>query len=256
MLLLAGVISFTTSCHKTVNPTALGTFWFHLHTDIDTNEVGDTAKQYRDASGRHFSLSVAQFYISNVRLHNVDGSTYTIANACILKDIDSEQYVIGQAPAGIYDDVTFAAGLSGSYDSDAPAAFSTTGYIPNTTMWFGGSAGYIDMKLQGFADTTTAQNGTSLVPFSYELDMEAYTNGIGSSPNYQVAMPARGSAAYPVYQLLAGGVTYIHIICDYGKLLSVIDFKTMDSANTNTGLNLATAATIAHNVPNLFRYEE
>ncbi len=247
MLLLA--ITFN-ACKKTTS-TATGTFLMHLHTDIDTNEVDDTTMLYKDATGRHISIAVAQFYISNVVLTNVNGSTYTIKDARILKNIDSEQYVLGTAPVGTYSSVTFDVGLDAATNALQPTAFTTTGFIDNSSMWFGStSQGFMFLKLQGKADTTTAQNGTNLVPFSYE---------IGSAANLKtVTMPVRGSGSYATYQpyiLTAGGYNYIHLIADYGKLLSVIDFKTQDSTDTYT-TNPTLSNTIANNIPNMFRYEE
>ncbi len=241
------------SCKKTSNSStgATGTVWIHIHTNIDSNEVDDTAALYSDANGRKLGLSVAQFYISNVVLTNVNGSKYTIPNAHVLKNIDSEAYIVGTAPIGIYSSASFDVGLDDATNALQPTAFTTTGYIPNSTMWYGNTTqGYMFMKLQGFADTSAAQNGTHLAHFSYE---------IGSAANRKtVTLPARGTgnyASYPVYTLLTGGIMYVHVICDYGKLLSGVNFKTQDSTDTYT-ISPATATTIANNIPNIFHYEE
>ena len=237
------------SCKKTSSSTTMGTFYFHLHTNIDTNEVDDPNMLYRDSMGRHFSLNTAQFYISNIMVHNVNGTMYTIPGAIVLKNIDSEQYVIGQAPVGTYDYVMFNVGLDAATNALSPTAFTTTGYIPNSTMWYGNTTqGYMFMKLAGTADTTAAQSGTNLVNFSYE---------IGSSANLKsVTMPVRTGSPDYLYTLTAsGGNNFIHIICDYGKLLSVVNFKTQDSTDSYS-LNPTIANTIANNIPNMFRYEE
>jgi len=254
VVILIVIISISSmSCKKTTsNPTAAtGTVWIHLHTNIDSNEVDDTAGLYTDANGRRLGLSVAQFYISNVVLTNVNGSKYTIQNAHVLKNIDSEAYIVGTAPIGTYNAATFDVGLDDATNALQPTAFTTTGYIPNSTMWYGNTTqGYMFMKLQGFADTSAAQTGANLAHFSYE---------IGSSANRKtVTMPTRGTgnyASYPVYTLLSGGTMYVHVICDYGKLLSVVNFKTQDATDTYT-TNPSLATTIANNIPNMFRYEE
>ena len=239
------------SCKKTDKSTTstTGTFYMHLHTNIDTNEVDDVAALYRDSSGRHFGLSTAQFYISDIMLHNVNGSMYTIPGAIILKNIDSEQYVMGQAPVGTYDYVMFNVGLDATTNALQPTAFTTTGYISNSSMWYGTTAkGYMFMKLQGFADTTATQSGTDLVNFSYEIG--------GSSNLMMVTMPTRTGNPYPLYTLTAnGGNNFVHIICDYGKLLSVINFKTQDSTDSYL-LNPAISTAISNNIPNMFHYED
>lgn len=252
IILALGITFMTvTSCKKKDSTAQTGTFYFHLHSNIDTNEVDDPEELYADANGRHFSLSTAQFYISNVVLKNVTGTSYTVTDAHILKDIDSEEYLIGTAPIGTYNSVTFDVGLDDATNALQPTAFTTTGYLANSTMWYGNTTqGYMFMKLQGMADTSAAQDGSHAVPFSYE---------IGASANRKtVTMPVRGTGSYsdyPPYILTANGINYIHIVCDYGKLLSVINFKTQDSTDTYS-LNPSTATTIAGNIPNMFDYEE
>ena len=247
-IILSLVISsiLNTSCKKTTS-TATGTVYIHLHTNIDTTEVDDTTTLYSDASGRHFSLTKAQFFVSNIILQNADGSSYTMKNAYILKGIDSEQYLVGTAPVGTYTSFKFNLGLDATTNAKTPASFAPTGYLPSSEMWYGNSTqGYMFMKIQGFADTTLAQNGTNLMPFSYE---------IGSAANLKtVTMPVR-SGTYAPYTLVSGGVIYLHLVCDYGKLLSVIDFKTQPTTDTYT-TNPAIATSIANNCSNLFDYEE
>ncbi len=234
------------SCGKT-SSLATGTVYVHLHTNIDTNEVADNNTRYSDANGRHFSLSKAQFFMSNIVLKNVDGNTYTIKDAYILKGIDGEQYIAGTAPVGTYTSFTFNVGLDPTTNSKTPSSFSPASYLTSSEMWYGNTAqGYMFMKVQGIADTTATQNGTNQVPFNYE---------IGSAANLKtVSMPVRTGAFRP-YTLVSGGVIYLHMICDYGKLLSVVDFKTQSNTDTyNT--NPALATTIANNIPNMFEYED
>lgn len=242
------------SCKKSKPTTAMGTFYFHIHSNIDTNEVDDKTVLYRDAGGRHFGLSIAQFYLSNIKIHNVNGSIYTFAGVHILKYIDSEVYLIGNAPVGTYDYVNFEVGLDPATNALTPASFTNNGYISNAEMWFGNtSQGYMYMKLQGFADTTIAQNGTNLVHFSYRIG-KMFALGGGDINLKSVTMPVRTNA-YAPYILTSGGTQYVHLICDYGKLLSAVNFKTQDSTDTYN-LNPGIANTIANNIPNTFHYEE
>jgi hypothetical protein len=226
---------------------ATGTFYFHIHSNIDTNEIDSAGKLYTDAKGRHFGLSVAQFYVSSVTLQNALGTAYKIPNAYILVSPDSDEYIIGTAPVGTYTSVTFSVGLDAAANASAPSGNLASAALSNATMWYGNTTqGYIFMKLQGTADTMNVPVGKKLVPFSYE---------IGSLTNLKtVAMPTRSGSLAP-WVLTKDGTQYIHLICDYGKLLSVVNFKTDDSTDSYT-LNPSTAATIANNIPNIFHYEE
>jgi len=246
VIAIAAISCGITSCKKNSGSSApMGTFYFQLNTYIDTNKVVDTAILYRDSSGRHFSLSVAQFFIYNVVLQNANGTSYKIDNAYILKDIDSIQYVIGSAPPGTYNTVSFNVGLDAETNALSPSVFAPAdSYIPTGNMWYGNTTqGYIFMQLQGYADTTATQTGINPVHFSCN---------IASAANLEtVTMPVRG--AYPPYTLAANGTCYINITCDYGKLLSAVNFKTQDSTDTYY-FNPALATAIAGNIPNMFRY--
>ena len=227
----------------------MGTFYVHLHTNIDTNEVDDTTALYPDATGRHFGLNTARFFLSNITLVNANGTTYTVPNVSILKIIDSEAYYVGKAPIGTYTSVSFRVGLDSATNLMIPSSFSPITYISPNTMWYGSTTqGYYFMELIGQADTTALQTGAKLVPFCYKVG--------GNSRLETVQMPVRGTGnSYLPYVLTTNSTQYIHLICDYGKLLSGLSFKTQDSTDSYT-LRAGLADTIAAAIPNMFRYEE
>jgi hypothetical protein len=174
-----------------------------------------------------------------------------VQGAIVLQWMDSEQYLIGQAPTGTYDYITFDVGLDAATNALQPAAFTSNGFVSNSSMWYGNTTqGYAAMFIQGMADTTAAQSGTNLLPFFYK---------ISSSGNLKtVTMPTRGTGAYASYApyvLTASGAQYVHMICDYGILLSAVDFKTVDSTDSYT-IKPWKASLISNNIPNAFRYED
>ncbi len=242
---IAGLVLFASSC-KTKDSNSTGTMYIHLHTNIDTNEVADDTTLYDDGTGRHFSLSTGKFYLTDITLHNVTGTTYKFDGVYILKTIETEQYLVGQAPVGTYDYVTFTVGVSGADNSKAPSSFASSHALSAGDMWFGNTTeGYMFLKAEGKADTTAAQNGTNLMPFVYE---------IGTAANLKtVTMPVRTGSLTP-YILTAGGTQYIHMACDFGKLLSGVNFKTYNSLTSPTA-NPALATTIANNIAGMFDYE-
>ena len=225
-----------------------GVFYIHLHTNIDTNEVDDTTALYPDATGRHFSLNTARFFISGVTLVNANGTTSAIS-ATILKIIDSEAYLVGSAPIGTYTSVYFNVGLDSATNALPLAQFNPTTYIPVSNMYYGNSTqGYYFMELIGSADTTATQTGTNLVPFCYKIG--------GNARLKQVQMPVRSNTgALKPWVLTANSTQYIHLICDYGKLLTGINFKSQDSTDSYTQ-RTALADSIVANISNMFTYEE
>lgn len=250
------VMATLAACKKTKNTgSSNGTFYLHMHTNIDTNEVDDNTTFYTDAEGRHLGLTTAQYYITNVTLHNVNGTFYTLPNSTVLVSMDSEQYKLGDAPAGTYDYVQFTVGLSATMNAMQPTAFVNNGYLPNSDMWFGATNdGYNYLKIEGFADTTAAQTGINPVHFSYHIGKQFALGG----PDLDlktVIMPLRTGTLKP-YTLFAGSTAYVHIVGDYGQLLSQVNFKTTDSVDTHAALNPGTAVLIANNTSKMFRYEE
>ena len=96
---------FIASCTKKNNlaPVPTGHLYFHLHTDIDSFEVGDYNSVIQATNGRNISLSLAQMYISNIELVKLDGSIYPVTNKVILKHFDHHMnnFTISNAASGI-----------------------------------------------------------------------------------------------------------------------------------------------------------
>jgi hypothetical protein len=229
------------SCKKddTPTPEASGTLYMHIHTNVDTTEA-DSGLVCTDATGRHYQLNLAQFYMSNIVLHKADGTTYTVPNTYELKTIDVEEYLVAGVPAGNYSYVSFDVGIDAATNAMDPSMMGG-GLGPQTpSMWFGSTTqGYMFMNVQGIADTTAAQTGPVNCAFSYQLGT--------SSMLRNVTLPAQA------FSVVSGQAQIVHIIADYGHLLQGINFKTQ--GNATPFVNAAVATQIANNIPNMFRYE-
>ena len=242
LLLSVGLFSCSKSDNNNNSVTSKGAIFFHMHTTIDTSEV-DANQVAKDATGRRFSLSVAQFYISDIILHKSDGTDIPASGVFILKTIGEEEYQIDSVPAGNYKSVTFTVGLDATANATSPSSYAAASPLSAQTpsMYFGSAAqGYIFMNIQGMADTTAAQNGSVNVPFSYQLGTSAMAKTV-TMPNETVSV-------------IAGQQSFIHINADYGKVLSGINFKTNPTATPFVNASIATQ--IANNIPSMFRYEE
>jgi len=260
----------TTSCKKSKNNSSTadsGLFYFHLHTQIidstiggntdasDSNETGPGASPwYLDGLGRRIELFVPQFFISNVILVNATGSTLTLNNVAVLKGLDSEDYFLCKVPIGTYLSAKFTVGLSAADNALSPTTHFVTDSAPypfESGMWLGSAtAGYNGMLITGAYDTTSAHTGLHPIPFNL-----AISNSLTATTANQVVLPTRGTGAYtnyPVYVLTSGGTQYIHILCDYGKLLTAINLRT----SNQTSVNPLIADSLANNLTTMFRYEE
>ena len=249
---------FMTSCRKKNSTSDSATFLFHFHTQIidstiggnvdgyDSNTTGSHNHWYLDSLGRPIELFVPQFFVSGIVLVNANGSTYSLNNVVVLKGLDSEDYYLCKVPVGTYVSAKFTVGLS-SADDVSPASFITDGvpYPLQSSMWNG--TNYYGMVVTGAYDTSAGATGINPLPFSFQIPNNLTTQ-------YQVVLPARGTATVPysVYLATSGSTNYIHVYCDYGKLLSGIDLKT----SNQTSVNPLIADSLAARIPSMFRYEQ
>lgn len=247
-------VASATSCKKDTTtpapaaPAATGLLAFHLHTNIDSTEADSGSVVLDHVTGMQYKLSLAQFYISGIKLKKSDGTYYTVNNVYILKNIVNEDYTVGNVPAGNYLSVSFNIGIDDATNQTNPASYDKTSSlsVQNPSMWFGStSQGYIFLNLQGYVDTSAGNTG-SYVPFSYQLGT--------SSMLKAVTLPDQAFTISP-----GTTPTFVHMIADYGKLLEAVTtvFKAKNtSMYTATPWSNASVATqIADSIPKMFRYE-
>ena len=240
------ILLFFSACKKKETspspppPTPTGHIFFHLHTNVDTFEAGygDTVAR---ADKRQMVLSLAQLYLSGITLIKSDNSTVPLSNVYVLKTVDKEQYLLGDASAGNYVSVSFNVGIDATANHKDPNSQTDTSLKPkNPSMWFGNtSQGYIFVNVAGKIDTSAAKDGSKFAPFKFQVGSDALLKNV-RLPNQN-------------YTVVGSGSQEIHIIIDYGKL-----FDGLNPAKENmtaTYDNNTLAAKIAANIPAMFRYE-
>jgi hypothetical protein len=251
-ILITAVISsmiLFNSCKKkdTTTPTpANGTLMFHLHTNVDTNEVDQLGAVYVMTGGRKISVTFAQLYVSGIQLVKPDGSIYSVPGTIMLKKQQNEVYTVGSVPSGNYTSVRFNIGLSAATNASTPGISDTILNVP--AMWFGNTAqpsGFTFVNFQGTIDTTTSANGTigQMQPFTYKIGTNAHLA--------TVSMPTQNFTVSP------SQIQYVHMIIDYSKLFTGIKLNSSSNltiATTSDNTN-ALATEVANNIPLMFRYE-
>lgn len=239
--------TFFISCNKkskddpsTDKVTPTGTVSFHLHTYIQDNEVDLYGIPYTTHEGRSISLSLAQLYISDVQLVKLDGSVFSFPVNKILKVLDVDTYVIGEAPVGNYKSLRFKVGLAP--DHNLPNLSNPA----DSVMWLSKTRmddGYVFMNVQGKIDTSEAMTG-NLIPFVYK---------IGTNVNYkQVVMPDKN------FTVVAGEIQFAHLIADYNMLFKGIKINDISNLSVKTASDnaLPLAQKIVNNIPSMFIYEQ
>jgi hypothetical protein len=238
------------ACRKTIEPPQpepeKGNLYLHLHPYIDAVEVyGYNIVYTTTTEGRKISLTLAQYYVSNIQLVKSDGSLYPIADTVKLKLQEVDTYFIAKVPSGNYKSIRFAVGLDPASNLKDP---SSSAILNRSEMWLGSAAqpdGYVFFNVQGKIDTSAAANGTiaQMQPFSYR---------IGTNANYKlVTMPDAN------YSVLPNQTQYVHLLVDYSKLFNGIQLNNAANLSVDSAVDNATglAAAIRDNIPSMFSYE-
>lgn len=223
------------------NATEKGTLLFHLHTYISDTEVDGYNITYTNEDGRKMSLSLAQFYISDIQLEKLDGTIISVDNKKFIKTLNIGTYEVGSVPAGNYKSVRFKVGLPAATNALQPsAAGGDSTLLKRTEMWLNTTPqpdGYVYLNAQGLIDTS-ADLSDKMAPFTYK---------IGTDANYKQVVIKQNFGVTP------NTVSYFHMLADFNKLFQGITL-------TGSNLNISTlsdnsgvlAGDIADNIPLMF----
>lgn len=247
-ILATGLFAFMmvfTACHKDENPApSTGSILFHLHTLAGDDEVENYGDTMELTDGRKIAVTTAQLYLSNIKLIKTDGSVVDGPDTIVFMHQGTEEYELGSVPAGNYKSVRFDVGLSDAVNASTPAASDPILY--QSSMWFGAAAqpdGFVFINFQGTIDTTSAGNGTDLVPFAYK---------IGTNANrVTVTMPDQNHTIVP------DQLDVFHIVVNYAALLDGVQLNNSGNLQLTTAAqnNSALANQIVINIVGMFEYE-
>lgn len=236
-------------------PMQYGTVNLHIQSYVNSNLI-DTSQIAVDATGRRFKLKIAQFYFCGIVLRNTNGNAYPFGSFYGLNKPGSAIYYLGSVPVGTYSSSTFSVGLDALTNSLNPNTYPLGVGNPlalqTPSMWFGStSEGYIFMNVQGLADTTAANNGPCIYPFSYQ------TGGFLLERGVDLISPIIAGVGLSGYTIYPNQTYVVNIKADFGLLLKGINFQTQNMANpySTTPAVKALAGTIAGNIPYMFSYQ-
>jgi len=225
VLLLFGTLSLCilgfSSCKSDSPEAKPGALSLHIHTMVDTAEVEDYGGLLNLPGGRAISVTMAQLYISNVKLIKTDGGVVDGPSTVVLVQQGIEDYDLGDVPSGNYKSVRFDIGLSNTDNASTPSSSDHALYQP--TMWFGSTPqpeGFVFINFQGSVDTTTNANGSQLIPFVYKIGTNEH--------RVTVTLPDQP------YTVVPDELTVIHLSADYGKLLNGIPLNKIENLNIAT----------------------
>jgi hypothetical protein len=222
------------------NSTLKGTLLLHLHTYISESEVDGYNITYTNEDGRKTSLSMSQFYISDIQIEKLDGTLISLGDKKIIKTLSIQSYDLGLVDAGNYKSVRFKVGLPAATNALAPSASADSVILKRTEMWFNSTAlpdGYVYLNVQGLIDTS-ADLSDKMAPFVYK---------IGTNDHYKQVIINQNFGVSP------NNVTYFHMLADINKLFNGITLTASNLNVTTVGDNSGVlAGKIADNISSMF----
>lgn len=150
-LALALLSFFALSCKEdpAVAPNLPGNVVLEFDNVVGLDSLALDAREYTNANGDRFKVSMFKYYISNIILTKADGTEYQQPESYYLIDQSnpaSKLVTLQDVPAGEYTSLTFTVGV----DSARNVAGAQTGALdPTNGMFWTWDTGYVFLKLEG-----------------------------------------------------------------------------------------------------------
>lgn len=173
LALIAGLL-VVSSCRKKPkdddhnhnnNGATTGNLTVEFEAVVDTNALVFNTKNYINANGDTFTVSVFKYYVSNFVLTKADNSTYTVPNSYYLVNHNSSNsftITLPNVPVANYKSMTFLLGV----DSAKNLINNNTGDLdPSYGMYWPWNQGYIMAKFEG----ASPQSGSSTKALLYHV---------------------------------------------------------------------------------------
>lgn len=262
-IIIATVIlcAFFTACKKTNGPNDSETKLAPLSIEFDNivsgqNLILGNEMNYRNSSGENFSISLIQYYISNIKVKRTDGTEYTVpqdSSYFLIKENDpSARAAEVNVPEGEYSSLTFTLGvdsLRSTMDIEKrKGVLEPSGEMENSMYW-GWNSGYIFFKMEGLSDKAPEDPGGQH-KFRYHI------GGFGgySAPTINnIKTVTLDLSAGGIVKVRAGRESNVHLMVDLSKVFDGI--STIKIEENPTVMFSAFSVNIANNLPAMFRHD-
>lgn len=156
LLVAAALLSFSACKDDNWKPGDLGDLRVEFNHMAGAEDLVLNTGSYTNAVGEDFKVSLLQYFVSNVKLINEDGSTFTVPqDECYFlikeQDADTRTITLKDVPAGNYTGIEFVLGIDSLRNTKEPA--ERTGALDvggaAAGMYWSWNSGYIFLKLEG-----------------------------------------------------------------------------------------------------------
>jgi len=252
---------FAISCKKNTSPAPEDSTLAPLSIEFDNivggqNLVMGNEVKYENSSDEKFSISLIQYFISNISVKNTDGKEYVIpqdSSYFLIKESEPLTCIANvQAPEGDYSEISFILGVD-SLRSTMDISLRTGVLDParevENGMYWGWNSGYVFYKMEGLADVAPLDPGSEH-KFRYH---------IGGFGGYNA--PTINNIRKITLDLNAGGIarvrsgrgSNVHVMVDLAKMFS--GSSTISIADNSTVMFSPFSANVADNLPGMFRHD-
>lgn len=253
-------IAATTSCSKKSHPASDAKTLTSLSIEFDNIVAGQNLQlntaTYKNGAGEEFSVSLLQYFISNITLKKTDGSLYKVPqDSCyfLVKEADANsRFAKIQLPEGDYNSLSFVLGvdsLRSTMDLAARKGVLDPSGGMEDGMYWGWNSGYIFFKMEGVSPQAPL-DPSGQKKFRYHI------GGFGgySAPTINnirtitVDLNAGGVA-----KARAGRTSNIHLMVDISKMFS--GSTSVSIAANPTVMFSAYSVNVANNFQSMFRHD-
>lgn len=209
-----------------------------------------------NAAGESFTVSMLQYFISNIQLRRTDGTYYTVeqdSSYFLIKEGDlNSRYAKFKAPVGDYNQLVFVLGVD-SLRNTMDISKRTGVLDPSGThddgMYWGWNSGYIFFKMEGTSPVAPV-DPTGQRKFRYHI------GGFGgySAPTINnIKKVTIDLTASGIAQVRAGRKTNVHLLVDILKAFN--GSTTLSIASHPTVMFSDYSVNIANNYASMFYHD-
>lgn len=207
---LISAFSFAiSSCKKDENPTTPskeGTVLLEFYNKVGSDNLKIDGTVYTNLNGDNFTVSKFNYYISNIKLNNNDGSSsfaetesYHLLEQSTASTLS---FSLSKVPAGTYKSITFTIGV----DSLRNVSGAQSGALdPAKGMFWSWTTGYIMLKLEGTSPQSTQTDN------KYQLHAGGFKGTYNTVKTITLNLPNT--------IIVNGDENHIHLNADVQKLL-------------------------------------
>ena len=161
-----------------IDPNRKGSVMLYFDNRAGAQELILNTSTYQNALGQDLTVSKFNYYISNIKLLNKDGSTYTYPkdNSYFLiqeSDASTQSIMLKNIPEGDYSGVVFTIGVD-SVKSVSKIADRTGVLDPSAggaDMYWGWNSGYIFLNMEGASSFAPLDSTTMQRPVEYHIGL-------------------------------------------------------------------------------------